>query len=70
MDTCKWFANCANGATHQVEHPTLGWVDICPDCLKWLGTDPSPTQFVPPLAANVLNRHPAARTLHDAYTRD
>jgi hypothetical protein len=70
METCQWFAQCTSPAQFQVEHPTLGWVDICAEHVVWLGETPSPTQFVPPLAANVLNRHPAARTLHDAYTRD
>lgn len=54
--TCRWFAKCKNPAGHQVEHPTLGWVDICSVHLAWLGDHPSPTQFVPPLAAAVLDR--------------
>jgi hypothetical protein len=54
--TCQWFALCEHEATKQVEHPTLGWVDICDDHLAWLGERPSPTQFVPPLAAAVMSR--------------
>lgn len=60
---CRWFANCAEAATNQVEHPTLGWVDIGDRCLAWLGEDPSPIQFVPPLAAAVLDRHPEAAAI-------
>jgi hypothetical protein len=58
---CRWFATCTNVAPHQVQHPTLGWVNICQDHLDWLGEKPSPTQFVPPLAAAVLDRHPETR---------
>lgn len=47
---CAWFAQCDQPAPFQVEHPTLGWVDICVGHLEWLGDEPSPTQFVPPLA--------------------
>lgn len=54
---CRWFLRCTNPAGFQVEHPTLGWVDICQDHLTWLGESPSPTQFVPPLAAAVSDRH-------------
>ena len=61
---CQWFANCHNPASRQVEHPTLGWVDICSAHVEWLGPNPSPTLFVPPLAASVLNRHPAAKVLY------
>lgn len=53
---CRWFARCTEPAGHQVEHPTLGWVDICDGHLLWLGDHPSPTQFIPPLAAAVLDR--------------
>lgn len=53
---CGWFASCTNAPTNQVSHPTLGWVDICDDHLAWLGDHPSPTQFAPPLAANILAR--------------
>lgn len=55
---CQWFVMCRKPAPFQVEHPTLGWVDICADHLTWLGDDPSPTQFVPPLLVGVLARHP------------
>jgi hypothetical protein len=58
---CRWFAKCTNPATQQVEHPTIGWVNICDTHLTWLGPNPSPTQFIPPLAAAVLDRNPAAR---------
>ena len=60
---CQWFAGCTRPAPQQVEHPTLGWVDCCDQHLAWLGTNPSPTQFVPPLAAGVLRRHPAAAAI-------
>ncbi len=60
---CRWFAKCPNPAPQQVEHPTLGWVNICDAHLAWLGPEPSPTQFVPPLAAAVLDRNPAARAM-------
>ena len=53
---CRWFAKCENEATKQVEHPILGWVDTCDDHIAWLGPSPSPIQFVPPLAAAVLDR--------------
>lgn len=33
---CCWFLFCENDAESQVEHPTLGWVPICPKDLKWL----------------------------------
>lgn len=56
MIRCRWFAKCRNEADKQVEHPTLGWVNICDEHIAWLGTNPSPTQFVPPLAAAVLDR--------------
>jgi hypothetical protein len=61
--TCNWFAKCENEATSQVEHPTLGWVDICERHIDWLGENPSPTQFVPPMAAAALNRHPEVRDM-------
>ncbi len=59
---CMWFARCANPAPQQVQHPTIdhgepGWVNICDAHLAWLGDKPSPTQFVPPLVAAVLDRH-------------
>lgn len=60
---CRWFAKCTNPAPQQVEHPSLGWVNICDKHLAWLGPAPSPTQFVPPLAAAVLDRDPAAAAL-------
>lgn len=63
MPRCRWFAKCANDAPQQVEHPTLGWVNICDAHLKWLGPNPSPTQFIPPLAAAVLGRNPIAAAL-------
>lgn len=53
---CRWFANCHNEAARQVEHPTLGWVNTCDDHIAWLGPTPSQTQFVPPLAAAILDR--------------
>lgn len=55
--TCRWFAKCTNAVTSQVEHPTLGWVDICDAHIAWLGDKPSPTQFVPPMVAASLDRH-------------
>ena len=53
LPTCNWFLKCTNKATQQVEHPTIGWVDICDEHLVWLAEDdvPNPTKFVPPLAA-------------------
>ncbi len=54
MAECQWFAECHNDSTKQVEHPTIGWVDICDEHIKWLGDKPSPTQFVPPLVARRL----------------
>lgn len=57
MTRCRWFLHCQNDATSDVEHPTLGWVPTCDQHIDWLGTNPSPTQFVPPLAANVSDRH-------------
>lgn len=60
---CDWFAMCTEQATSQVEHPTLGWVDICEKHLKWLGPNPSPTQFVPPLAANTLKKYPQVKDM-------
>jgi hypothetical protein len=60
---CRWFAKCTNPAPQQVEHPALGWVNICDDHLAWLGPEPSPTQFYPPLAAAVLDRNPAMRAM-------
>lgn len=60
---CRWFAACTEPAPQQVEHPTIGWVDICDNHLAWLGDKPSPTQFVPPLAARVLDRKPALKSL-------
>jgi hypothetical protein len=53
---CAWFLRCERPATHQVEHPTIGWVDICEDCLAWLGDSPSPTQYVPPIVAASASR--------------
>ena len=53
MNTCQWFFNCNNEATKQVNHPRLGWVDICDHCVAWLGKNPSITQFVPPLVARL-----------------
>lgn len=58
MPTCRWFAKCPNETDKQVRHPALGWVDTCDEHIKWLGPTPSPTQFIPPLAAAVLDRHP------------
>ena len=60
---CQWFAKCTEPAPKQVEHPKLGWVDICEKHLAWLGPNPSPTQFIPPLAAAVLSRNPEAAKL-------
>ena len=60
---CRWFAKCTKPAPQQVQHPSLGWVNICDDHLAWLGPDPSPTQFVPPLAAAGLDRTPAAAAM-------
>jgi hypothetical protein len=54
---CRWFAKCKNPSNKQIEHPTLGWVNICDVHLEWLGENPSHTQFVPPLTAAVLDRH-------------
>ena len=51
MIECQWFFNCHNPATKQVEHPVLGWVDCCDGHIAWLGDDPSPTMFIPPMAA-------------------
>lgn len=51
MVKCEWFAKCNNEATKDVDHPTLGWVPCCDVHIIWLGDKPSPTQFVPPLAA-------------------
>lgn len=65
--TCRWFAKCTKQSSKQVEHPTLGWVNICDDHLAWLGSTPSPTQFIPPLAAAVLDRHPEVQ---DIITRE
>jgi hypothetical protein len=67
---CRWFAKCTRPAPQQVEHPTLGWVNICDECLAWLGPNPSPTQFVPPLAADVLDRNPAARAIILTHTTE
>lgn len=57
MIRCRWFAKCNNDSEKQVHHPTLGWVDICDEHLAWLGPNPSPTQFIPPLAASVLDKN-------------
>lgn len=54
---CRWFAKCTETTTNQVKHPTLGWVDTCDKHIAWLGDNPSPTQFIPPLAASVLDRN-------------
>lgn len=70
MPICRWFARCKNEATNQVEHPTLGWVDICDKHLEWLGDNPSPTMFVPPLAAAVLDRHRASAVQTEATADD
>lgn len=56
MSQCQWFLLCTNDATAQVEHPTLGWIDICETHVDWLGTAPSRTQFIPPMAA-AAHRH-------------
>lgn len=63
MNRCRWFAKCTNETDKQVEHPTLGWVDTCAEHIAWLGENPSPTQFVPPLAASVLDQHPDAAAI-------
>jgi hypothetical protein len=60
---CRWFAKCTNDADKQVEHPTLGWVPCCDAHIAWLGDSPSKTQFVPPLAAAVLDRRPQAAAI-------
>jgi hypothetical protein len=49
--TCGWFARCPNPADKDVEHPTLGSVPCCDEHIAWLGPNPSPTQFVPPMVA-------------------
>lgn len=53
MAECNWFLHCKELATKQVEHPTLGWVDICDKHLDWLSEDGylNPTKCVPPLVA-------------------
>lgn len=56
MNECGWFHDCHKEATQDVEHPTLGWVPICPDHLTWLTQDVTdgrvnPTRLVPPMAA-------------------
>ena len=49
---CDWFAQCFSPATKQVDHPMLGWTNICDAHLAWLKTDPqNPTYFVPPIVA-------------------
>lgn len=53
---CAWFLDCHDEAIAQVDHPTLGWVDICGKHCDWLVEDatengPNPTKMVPPLAA-------------------
>jgi len=52
LPTCRWFAACTKVAPHQVEHPTLGWVNICTDHLAWLSDAPGGgPKWVPPLVA-------------------
>lgn len=29
---CEWFAMCTNEAFHELLHPIIGWVPICPSC--------------------------------------
>lgn len=35
---CRWFARCANYATHAEPHPALGFVPACDRCVK-IGRD-------------------------------
>jgi hypothetical protein len=74
MPRCRWFAKCTEAATKQVEHPSLGWVDTCDRHIAWLGPHPSPTQYIPPLAASVLDRNPEADAImlgeYDGNIRD
>lgn len=37
MDTCDWFAKCTKPMYAEVQHPTIGWVNICREHLEWLG---------------------------------
>lgn len=69
IPVCMWFAACTDPAPQQVRHPTLGWVDICNAHLAWLGDKPSPTQFIPPLAANVLARRGIQGSLAEHFSR-
>lgn len=52
---CDWFIDCENLSPQAVEHPTLGLVGCCDEHIAWLGSNPSPTQFVPPLVAQNLS---------------